>query len=190
MHSSGRPVTEPPASLLSWLWCGLDPAGLAIQVVLMLGALAVAGSAISYGSPEWLAPAALIGASALGSLVHASWAATDAPLPTSVRNTFHVRTEGLTLALSALILEGVRGLAPTSAPELVRLAASARLAFGIAATVVVAHALISAPAWLANRGLAGDPEARIQVPRRPPRLRLAHAREGGGAGSSAARPAK
>ena len=163
------------ASAFSWLWCGIDPAGLAIQLVLMLGTLAVAGSAITYhGSPQWLASAGLIAASVLGGSVHAKWAASDAPLPAGVRSTFHVRTEWLTLALSALILEGAGSLAPTLAPELVRIAASARFAFGIAAAFVVIHALMTAPAWLADHEIAADLEPRIQIPRRPPRLRHRH----------------
>jgi len=141
----------------------------------VIGTLAVAGSVITHhGGPEWLAPVALIAASVLGGLVHEAWAETDAPLPATVRRTFHVRTEALTLALTAIVLGGVRGLAPTLAPELVHIAALARLAFGIAAAFVVAHALITASVWFVEHELPGDLEACIQTPRRSPRLRPDH----------------
>lgn len=141
----------------------------------MIGTLAIAGSVITHhGGPEWLAPVALIAASVLGALVHEAWAETDAPLPATVRRTFHVRTEALTLALTTIVLGGVRGLAPTLAPELVHVTALARLAFGIAAAFVVAHALITASAWFVEHELPGDLEARIRTPRRPPRLRPDH----------------
>ena len=160
------------SAAFSWLWRGIDPAGLGVQLVLTLGALALAGSAITRGAPEWLAPTALILGNGLGAIAHARWAVGNRALPSSVKHTFLVRAEALTLTLSALVIEGIRALAGPLAAEMVTLAGSARLAFGIAAAAIVGHAVLMAPAWFADRELTGDTDARIQIPRRPPRLRL------------------
>ena len=161
------------AAAFSWLWRGIDPAGLGVQLVLTLGALAVAGWGISeHGMASWVAPAAFILGNGVGAILHARWAAADRSLSANVKRTFLVRSEGLTLALSALLIEGVRALPLALSPDVANIAASARLAFGIAGAYIAGHAATMAPSWFADRELTGDPDARVQIPRRTPRLRL------------------
>jgi hypothetical protein len=161
------------AAAFSWLRRGIDPAGLAAQLLLTLGALALAGWGIAHhGMPKWVAPTAFIIGNGLGAIMHARWAVAERSLPAGAKQTFLVRAEALTLMLSILLIEGVGALPGLLGAQVVTIAASARLAFGIAAAFIVGHALLEAPAWFASRELTGDPEARVQIPRRPPRLRL------------------
>jgi hypothetical protein len=161
------------AAAWSWLWRGIDPAGLGMQIVLTLGALGSAGWMITQlGAPRWIAPIAFIIGNGLGAYIHARWAVAERSLARRVANTLLLRAEGVTLLLCAILIEGVRALPLTLTPELVTAVSSARLAFGVAAGYIVTHALVNAPHWLANRTLADDSDARIRVPRRPPRMRL------------------
>ena len=161
------------AAALSCLWEGIDPAGLGVQITLTLVALGGAGWMITArAASEWVAGAAFILGNTLGARLHLGWARAERPLPRWAAKTFLVRSEALTVIVCAGIIEGLRALPVPLAPELTAALASARLAFGIAAAFVATHTLVAAPGWLADRSLADDPEARVRVPQRPPRLRL------------------
>jgi hypothetical protein len=161
------------ATAWSWLWRGIDPAGLGVQIVLTLGGLGLAGWMMTQlGAPQWIAPTALIVGNGLGAYVHARWAAGERSLPRSVARTLLLRAEGVTLALCVVLIEGLRALPIALAPEIASAVLSARVAFGVAAGYIATHAIIAAPGWLASRSLADDSETRIRVPRRAPRLRL------------------